>query len=74
MPKFIVYCDTSQIYEVVVEAKNMEEAIKSHHNIDYDYFKQVGESGWNLFEIVEFDEDKHNIKEFNVVNTKGELL
>ena len=74
MPKFIIYCDTSQMYEVVVEAKNMEEAIKSYPNIDGGYFQEVGDSGWDLYEVVEFDEDEHNIEEFNVVDTKGELL
>jgi hypothetical protein len=74
MPKFIIYCDTSQMYEVVVEAKNVEEAIKSYPNIDGGYFQEVGDSGWDLYEVVEFDEDEHNIKEFNVVDTKGELL
>jgi hypothetical protein len=74
MPKFIIYCDTSQMYEVVVEAKNMEEAIQSHNNIDGGYFREVGESGWDLYEIVEFDEDEHNYKEFNLVDIKGKLL
>ena len=74
MPKFIVYCDSAQMYEVVVEAKNMEEAIQSHHNIDVGYFQEVGDSGWDFYEVVEFDEDKHNPEEFNLVDTKGELL
>ena len=74
MPKFIIYCDTSQMYEVVVEAKNMEEAIKSYPNIDGGYFQEVGDSGWDLYEVVEFDEDEHNIEEINVVDTEGELL